>query len=76
MQIRTQTGAVMYEADFRTYIKDNGGPSWETTTTEVLESLGADVVLRVHKHPGVLFTNTLKPPGLSKLMVSGTQNIS
>ena len=44
MQIRTQTGAVMYESEFRAYTKANGGPSWETTTTEVLESLGADVV--------------------------------
>ena len=44
MQIRTQSGAVMYEAEFRAYTKANGGPSWETTTTEVLEALGADVV--------------------------------
>jgi hypothetical protein len=45
MQIRIQsTGAVMYEAEFRAYTKANGGPSWETTTTEVLEALGADVV--------------------------------
>ena len=44
MQIRTQTGAVMHEAEFRAYTKANGGPSWETTTTEVLEALGADVV--------------------------------
>jgi hypothetical protein len=45
MQIRIQsTGAVMYESEFRTHIKSNGGPSWETTTTEVLDSLGADVV--------------------------------
>ena len=44
MQIRTQTGAVMYESEFRATTKANGGPSWETTTTEVLESLGADVV--------------------------------
>jgi len=34
----------MYEAEFRAYTKTNGGPSWETTTTEVLEALGADVV--------------------------------
>ena len=39
------TGAVMYESEFRAYTKANGGPSWETTTTEVLEALGADVVL-------------------------------
>jgi len=44
MQIRTQTGAVMYEAEFRAYQQANGGPSWETTTTEVLTALGADVV--------------------------------
>ena len=46
MQIRIrETGAVMYESEFRAYQKANGGPSWETTTTEVLEALGADVVL-------------------------------
>jgi hypothetical protein len=44
MQIRTNDGQVMYEAEFRAYTKANGGPSWETTTTEVLDSLGADVV--------------------------------
>tara|TARA_R110000868_G_scaffold259210_2_gene516926 strand:+ start:24 stop:527 length:504 start_codon:yes stop_codon:yes gene_type:complete len=45
MQIRIQsTGAVMYEAEFRAHTKANGGPSWDTTTTEVLTALGADVV--------------------------------
>lgn len=45
MQVRIrETGAVMYESEFRAYQKANGGPSWETTTTEVLEALGADVV--------------------------------
>jgi hypothetical protein len=44
MQIRTNDGQVMYEAEFRAYQQANGGPSWETTTTEVLDSLGADVV--------------------------------
>jgi hypothetical protein len=34
----------MYEAEFRAYTKANGGPSWETTTTEILDNLGADVV--------------------------------
>ena len=34
----------MYEAEFRAYTKANGGPSWDKTTTEVLEALGADVV--------------------------------
>lgn len=44
MQIRTQTGAVMYEIEFRAYTKANGGPTWDITTTEVLTALGADVV--------------------------------
>jgi hypothetical protein len=35
----------MYESEFRAYTKANGGPSWEITTTEVLEALGADLVL-------------------------------
>ena len=45
MQIRIrQTGAVMYEAEFRAYQQANGGPSWDQTTPEVLEALGADPV--------------------------------
>ena len=45
MQVRIrETGQIMYEGEFRAYIKSNNGPSWETTTTEVLEALGADVV--------------------------------
>jgi len=45
MQIRTNDGQVMYESEFRAYQKASGGPAWETTTTEVLDALGADVVL-------------------------------
>jgi hypothetical protein len=45
MQIRLRSnGQVMYESEFRAYTKANGGPSWETTTTEILDNLGADVV--------------------------------
>jgi hypothetical protein len=44
MQIRTNDGQVMYEAEFRTHIKANGGPTWGQTTEEILDSLGADVV--------------------------------
>jgi hypothetical protein len=44
MQIRTNDGQVMYEAEFRAYIKDNDGPTWGVTTEEILDSLGADVV--------------------------------
>jgi len=45
MQIRIrQSGAVMYEAEFRAYQQANGGPTWGQTTEEILDSLGADVV--------------------------------
>ena len=45
MQIRVRaTGAVMYESEFRAYQQANNGPTWGQTTTEVLDSLGADVV--------------------------------
>ena len=45
MQVRIrETGAVMYEAELRQWAKDNNGPSWDQTTEEVLEALGADVV--------------------------------
>lgn len=45
MEIRIrQTGAVMFEDQFRAHQKANGGPSWDRTTDEVLEALGADVV--------------------------------
>ena len=46
MQVRVRTtGAVMYEAEFRAYQQANGGPTWGQTTEEILDSLGADVVL-------------------------------
>lgn len=45
MEIRVRaTGAVMLEDEFRAFQKAIGGPSWEATTDEVLEALGADVV--------------------------------
>ena len=45
MEIRIRaTGQVMLEDELRRWAKDNGGPSWDRTTDEVLESLGADVV--------------------------------
>lgn len=45
MEIRLRsTGQVMLEDELRRWAKDNGGPSWDRTTDEVLEALGADVV--------------------------------
>ena len=44
MEIRTQSGQVMYESAFRTHMKETTGASWNQTTDEVLQSLGATVV--------------------------------
>jgi hypothetical protein len=45
MQVRIrETGAVMYESEFRAHIKANNGPIWGITSEEILDSLGADVV--------------------------------
>jgi len=45
MEIRLrETGQVMYENELRAYMKANGGPSWGTTTPEVLEAVEADIV--------------------------------
>jgi hypothetical protein len=45
MEIRIRaTGQVMLEDELRRWSRDNGGPSWDRTTDEVLEALGADVV--------------------------------
>lgn len=45
MEIRIrESGQVMTESEFRAYQKSIGGPSWDRTTEEVLEALGADPV--------------------------------
>ena len=46
MEIRIrQTGAVMYEAELRSYLKANDGPSYDQLTPEIMETLGIDPVL-------------------------------
>lgn len=45
MEIRLRaTGQTMLEDELRRWAKENKGPSWDRTTDEVLEALGADVV--------------------------------
>lgn len=45
MEIRIRdTGQVMLESELRQWAKDNNGPSWDRTTDEVLEAIGADPV--------------------------------
>ena len=45
MEIRLNDGQVMYESEFRAYTLSNGGPTWGTTTPEILVELNASVVL-------------------------------
>lgn len=46
MEIRVRaTGAVMFENEFRNYLLQNNGPSYDVLTPEVMESLGIDPVL-------------------------------
>jgi hypothetical protein len=68
MQIRIrETGAVMYEAEFRTHIKANGGPTWATTTPEVLEALGADVVFEGPQATGGTVYQFSMPDGVEQI---------
>ena len=68
MQVRIrQTGAVMYEAEFRTHIKANGGPTWGQTTTEVLEALGADVVFEGPQATGGTVYQFSMPDGVEQI---------
>ena len=45
MEIRMrETGNVVTDSEFRAYQRSIGGPAWDVTTEEILNSLGADVV--------------------------------
>jgi hypothetical protein len=57
----------MYEAEFRTHIKANGGPSWDTTTPEVLEALGADVVFEGPQASGGTVYQYSMPDGVEQI---------
>ena len=45
MEIRTQTGQVMFESEYRAYLLANNGPSFETLTPEIMAELDIDPVL-------------------------------
>lgn len=66
-QIRTNDGQVMYEAEFRTHIKANGGPSWDITTPEVLEALGAAVVFEGPQATGGTVYQFSMPDGVEQI---------
>ena len=45
MEIRIrETGNVVTDSEFRAYQRSIGGPTWDVTTEEILNALGADVV--------------------------------
>ncbi len=68
MQIRIrETGAVMYEAEFRAYIKANDGPTWGQTTEEILDSLGADVVFEGPQASGGTVYQFSMPNGVEQI---------
>ena len=68
MQIRIrQTGAVMYESEFRAYQQANGGPTWAATTEEVLDSLGADVVFEGPQATGGTVYQFSMPDGVEQI---------
>jgi hypothetical protein len=68
MQIRIrETGAVMYEAEFRAYQQANGGPTWAATTEEVLEALGADVVFEGPQASGGTVYQFSMPDGVEQI---------
>ena len=68
MQIRIrETGAVMYEAEFRAYQKANGGPTWGQTTEEILDSLGADVVFEGPQASGGTVYQYSMPNGVEQI---------
>ena len=45
MEIRTSTGQVMFESEYRAYLLANNGPSFETLTPEIMVELGIDPIL-------------------------------
>jgi len=68
MQIRIrQSGAVMYEAEFRAYQQANGGPTWGQTTEEILDSLGADVVFEGPQASGGTVYQYSMPDGVEQI---------
>jgi hypothetical protein len=68
MQVRIrQTGAVMYEAEFRAYQQANGGPTWGQTTEEILDSLGADVVFEGPQATGGTVYQFSMPAGVEQI---------
>lgn len=68
MQIRIrETGAVMYEAELRSYLKANGGPSYDQLTPEVMEAIGVDPVFEGPQATGGTVYQYSQPVGVEQV---------
>jgi hypothetical protein len=68
MQVRIrETGAVMYESEFRAHIKANDGPIWGITSEAILDSLGADVVFEGPQATGGTVYQFSMPSGVEQI---------
>lgn len=68
MQIRIrQTGAVMYEAELRSYLKANNGPSYDQLTPEVMEAIGVDPVFEGPQATGGTVYQYSQPAGVEQI---------
>lgn len=68
MQIRIrQTGAVMYEAELRSYLRANNGPSYDQLTPEVMEAIGVDPVFEGPQATGGTVYQYSQPAGVEQI---------
>jgi hypothetical protein len=57
----------MLESEFRSYQKANGGPTWDRTTDEVLQALGADPVFEGPQASGGTVYQFSMPSGVEQV---------
>jgi hypothetical protein len=57
----------MLESEFRSYQKANGGPTWDRTTDEVLQALGADPVFEGPQASGGTVYQFSMPSGVEQI---------
>jgi hypothetical protein len=57
----------MLEGEFRAYQQANGGPTWDRTTDEVLEALGADPVFEGPQASGGTVYQFSMPSGVEQI---------
>lgn len=68
MEIRVRaTGAVMFENEFRNYLLQNNGPSYDVLTPEVMELLGVDPVLEGPQATGGTVYQYSQRSGIEKI---------